>query len=165
MGPADARLLIVGLAPGAQGANRTGVPFCGDSSGDTLRKAMEKAGVVAAQVRITNALKCLPPGNKPLGQELATCRSWFSAEINDLISVGGGVILALGRVAHIAVVREFGARQADLVFAHGAEHELAEGITLVDSYHCSQYNTATRRLTPAMLIAVLRRARALAVHR
>ena len=162
VGPSDAQLLIVGLAPGAQGANRTGVPFCGDSSGDTLRDAMKQARVARARVRITNALKCLPPGNKPLGGELANCRGWFSAEVDDLNRAGGGVILALGRVAHIAVVREFRACQADFAFAHGAEHALADPITLIDSYHCSQYNTSTRRLTPEMLTEVLRRAHRLA---
>jgi uracil-DNA glycosylase family 4 len=147
----------VGLAPGAQGANRTGVPFFGDSSGDTLRTALCAVGLRERDVRITNALKCLPPENRPAGGELANCRSWFTREISDL-KRAGGVIFALGRVAHIAIVKEFGARQADFRFGHANVHMLPGNTTLVDSYHCSQYNTATRRLTPAMLERALRRA-------
>ena len=162
VGPVDARLVIVGLAPGAQGANRTGIPFCGDSSGDTLREAMRAAKIPAERVRITNVLKCLPPANRPTGAELQNCRSWLASELGDLERAGGGVVLALGRVAHTAVVRELGVRQADMPFVHGAAYRISATLRLLDSYHCSQYNTSTRRLTPAMLRRVLRRAARLA---
>ena len=161
-GPADARILIVGLAPGAQGANRTGVPFCGDSSGDTLREAMRATGLMPDRVRITNVVKCLPPGNRPTGDEVRNCASWFVRELRDLERTGGGVVVALGRVAHTAVVRELGARQVDMPFRHGAVYDAGSRGVLIDSYHCSQYNTSTRRLTPAMLRRVLRCAARLA---
>ncbi len=160
-GPTSARLLIVGLAPGALGANRTGIPFAGDSSGDTLHLALETVGLTG-NVRITNALKCLPPANRPTAIELANCRNFLQDDIATLMHQNGRkVIFALGRVAHGALVKTLSLRAADFAFAHGAVHEVEAGVFLVDSYHCSRLNTSTRRLTPAMLVDVLARAQGL----
>ena len=160
-GDPDARLLIVGLAPGMKGANRTGRPFTGDFAGDLLYATLIKFGfakgaylarpddgLVLTGARITNAVKCLPPQNKPIGAEINACRPFLKAEIEELENLAA--LLALGRIAHDSVVRTLGGRLKDHTFAHGACHELATGLTLFDSYHCSRYNTNTGRLTPAM---------------
>jgi len=158
-GAPDARLVIVGLAPGMHGANASGRPFTGDYAGILLYATLHAYGyasqpegtsrddgLVLIDCRITNAVKCLPPANKPLPAEIATCNAYLVA---DLASVpDGGAILALGRIAHEAAFKALGLRPAK--FAHGAVHELARGIALVDSYHCSRYNTNTGRLTEAM---------------
>lgn len=154
-------LLIVGLAPGMHGANRTGRPFTGDHAGillyDTLHRYGfgSQASAIAADdglmltgCRITNAVKCLPPENKPLPAEIRQCNGYLRAEIAGLDP--GTAILALGTVAHQAVLRALDLRVAGLPFAHGATHELPRGLRLFDSYHCSRYNTQTRRLTPEM---------------
>ncbi len=170
-GDGDPDLLIVGLAPGMHGANATGRPFTGDYAGillyDTLyrhgfsdRPVSESAddGLRLRGCRITNAVKCLPPQNKPLGEEVRTCNTYLMEELAALKA--GAVILALGTVAHQAVLRALGLRLKDYPFGHGREHPLAEGRLLVDSYHCSRYNTQTRRLTEAMfhdLFASIRR--------
>lgn len=171
-GATQARLLIVGLAPGMHGANRTGRPFTGDHAGILLYQtlydhgfASQATGIAAddglrlRDCRITNAVKCLPPANKPLPVEVAQCNNYLRAELASLPRAA--VVLALGRVAHTAVVRALALRAADFVFRHGAEHVLPDHGWLLDSYHCSRYNTQTRRLTPQMFSAVFARARAL----
>jgi uracil-DNA glycosylase family 4 len=146
-----ARLLIVGLAPGLRGANRTGRPFDGDRSGDLLRATLEAAGWPATLVHITNAVKCVPPANRPAGSEIASCARYLAAE---LATLSAPAVLALGRVAHDAILRAAGLRPTAYAFAHGAVHALGDGRILFDSYHCSHYNVATGRLTPAMFAGI-----------
>lgn len=170
-GDPAARLLIVGLAPGMHGANATGRPFTGDHAGILLYETLHHFGfanqptAVAADdglelsdCRITNAVKCLPPENRPATREVINCNPFLAAELATLPP--GGVILALGTLAHNAVLRALGLRIATHRFGHGAEHELGH-TTLVDSYHCSRYNTQTRRLTPDMFRDVFQRIRSL----
>jgi uracil-DNA glycosylase family 4 len=172
-GDADARLLIVGLAPGFHGANATGRPFTGDYAGILLYQTLHAFGWSTAPVsvaaddglrllgaRISNSVKCVPPGNKPLPAEIATCNRYLAAELDALAD--GTVLLALGAIAHGAVLRALGCRLSAHAFAHGAEHRLPRGLRMVDSYHCSRYNTNTRRLTPAMFHEAVGRATALA---
>ena len=172
-GEARPQLLIVGLAPGMHGANRTGRPFTGDYAGILLYESLHELGLASAPTsvdrsdglqlrgtRITNAVKCLPPDNKPLPVEIKTCNRYLVAELEELDSVRA--VLALGLVAHEAVLRALGLKRAAVKFAHGAEHELPGGRRLIDSYHCSRYNTQTRRLTADMFRTVLKRAAALA---
>lgn len=167
------RLLIVGLAPGYHGANRTGRPFTGDYAGILLYATLHRLGLathpesISADdplrlrgCRITNAVKCLPPANKPVGQEIRNCNSFLAAELDSLPD--GAAILALGRIAHDAVLRARGEKLSAWKFGHGAEHDLPGGLPLVDSYHCSRYNTQTRRLTDDMFEAVVRKAARLA---
>ena len=164
-GDLDARLLIVGLAPGLRGANRTGRPFTGDFAGDLLYATLRKFGFAAGtyharaddglrlvNCRITNAVRCVPPENKPTAAEAATCRRFLVAEIAALERLEE--ILALGVVAHAAVLRACGIKPSAAPFRHGARHPLPKGLTLADSYHCSRYNTNTGRLTEAMFEAV-----------
>ena len=171
-GDPTARLLIVGLAPGKHGANRTGRPFTGDHAGILLYQTLHQYGfgtrpeslraddgLRLTGCRITNAVKCLPPGNKPVGAEISTCTAYLANELATLPA--RSIVVALGGIAHRAVIRAGGLRQADFRFAHGAEHRLDERMLLLDSYHCSRYNTNTRRLTPAMFRAVFARAREL----
>ncbi len=171
-GDPRARLLVMGLAPGMHGANASGRPFTGDHAGILLYETLHRFGFsdrpesVATDdglrlhdCRITNAVKCLPPRNKPLGSEVNDCNGFLGAELTDLEA--GGVILALGTVAHRAVLKALGLRIAGYRFAHGAEFELPNGVVLLDSYHCSRYNTQTRRLTTEMFHAVFGRAREL----
>jgi uracil-DNA glycosylase family 4 len=172
-GDPDPRWLVVGLAPGMHGANRTGRPFTGDYAGVLLYETLHAAGAASRAVsesahdglelhgvRITNAVKCVPPENKPTPAEARACNGFLRAELGR--HRGLRVILALGRIAHDAVLDATGEPRAARRFAHGAEHRLADGRWLVDSYHCSRYNTQTRRLTPAMFQAVIARAVALA---
>ncbi len=160
-GDADPGLLIVGLAPGLHGANATGRPFTGDFAGILLYKTLYEYGfsnrdsavsrddgLRLRHCRITNAVKCLPPQNKPTGREIATCNAYLAGEIAALRD--GAVILALGTIAHQAVLRALGLKQKDYPFGHGAEHALPARRWLIDSYHCSRYNTQTGRLTEAM---------------
>ncbi len=169
-GPASARLLVVGLAPGVMGANRTGRPFTGDFAGDLLYPSMIAAGMAQGRydrrpddglrldrVRITNAVRCVPPENKPTTAEIATCNPFLAQEIAALGQLQA--ILALGLVAHKAVLRAFGLKQNHCPFKHGAQHRLPNGLLLADSYHCSRYNTNTGRLTEEMFSAVLDRLR------
>jgi len=171
-GDPEARLLIVGLAPGMHGANRSGRPFTGDFAGILLYQTLHKYGFAnQAQAlsrddglelrncRITNAVKCLPPGNKPESVEIRACNRYLKTELEVLPA--GALILALGGIAHKSVLQAFQLKQADYAFAHAAEHPLPNGFTLIDSYHCSRYNTQTRRLTPAMFDQVLARTREL----
>jgi len=160
------QLLIVGLAPGLRGANRTGRPFTGDFAGDLLYRTLLKAGLAEGsyaahpedglalrRVRITNAVRCVPPQNKPEPGEIAACRPFLAADLAAL--PGLNAILALGGIAHNAVLAAKGLRRADYPFAHGAMHALPDGTLLADSYHCSRLNTNTGRLTPAMFEAVI----------
>lgn len=169
-GDPQARLLVVGLAPGMHGANRTGRPFTGDYAGILLYATLHEFGFatqpesVAASdalrltdCRITNAVKCLPPENKPLPAEIRRCNDYLAGEL--AAAPGLRVILALGLVAHKAVLMASGLPQAALAFAHGARHVLPDGRVLFDSYHCSRYNTQTRRLTDAGFRDVFRQIR------
>jgi uracil-DNA glycosylase family 4 len=159
-GDPKARLLIVGLAPGMHGANRTGRPFTGDYAGILLYETLHRYGFsdrpesVSADdglrltgCRITNAVKCLPPENKPEPGEIRTCNRYLADELRSSPEVR--IILALGQIAHKAVLTAVGLKQSALPFGHGARHDLSDGRVLIDSYHCSRYNTQTRRLTAA----------------
>ena len=163
-GPADARLLIVGLAPGLQGANRTGRPFTGDFAGDLLYgtltelgfaqgsyEARPDDGMTLVDCRIANAVRCVPPQNKPLPAEINTCRAFLKAAIDEMPRLRA--IVVLGRVAHDATIKTLGIRAAAAPFGHGAQH-LAGSVRLFDSYHCSRYNTNTGVLTAEMFRAV-----------
>jgi len=168
-GPVDAALLIVGLAPGRTGANRTGRPFTGDAAGELLYATLLKLGFATGAyaaapgdgltlvgTRITNAVRCVPPENKPTPAEATACRGYLQATLAEMPRLR--VIVALGRIAHDAVLRAKGLRAAACPFAHGAIHAL-DGVTLADSFHCSRYNTNTGKLTPAMFEAVFAEAR------
>ncbi len=170
-GDEQARLLIVGLAPGLHGANRTGRPFTGDHAGIMLYQTLHKYGFSSrdqsksvddglelTDCRITNAVKCLPPQNKPVGAEINTCNDFLAAELDTLTK--DAVVLALGGIAHRAIVRARGLRQADYKFGHEALHDLGD-FRMLDSYHCSRYNTNTGRLTEDMFSAVFEKARTL----
>jgi uracil-DNA glycosylase family 4 len=159
-GPVDARLLIVGLAPGLRGANRTGRPFTGDYAGDllygTLRefgfargdyRARPDDGLELVDCRITNAVRCVPPENKPTPQEIKTCRDFLTATIEEMPRLTA--VLALGRIAHETFVVAQDVRRSLYPFTHGRAHPIGT-LTLFDSYHCSRYNTNTRVLTPQM---------------
>ncbi len=163
-GAPDARFLIVGLAPGMHGANRSGRPFTGDHAGILLYQMLHKYGFSTREhseavddglelidCRITNAVKCLPPDNKPVGAEINTCNRFLANELQTLPP--GSVVVALGGIAHRAIIKAMGLRQADYKFAHAALHELGQ-FRVLDSYHCSRYNTNTRRLTAAMFDAI-----------
>ncbi len=171
-GAADARLIVVGLAPGLHGANASGRPFTGDHAGILLYATLHAHGFASAacstaaddglrlfDCRITNAVKCVPPANKPEGAEIRRCNEFLGQELASMPR--GAVLIALGAIAHAAILRALGLRPASLAFGHGNEHVLADDRVLLDSYHCSRYNTQTRRLTPAMFDAVFARARAL----
>lgn len=160
-GAARSRLLIVGLAPGMHGANRTGRPFTGDHAGILLYDTLHRYGFASRPVsvsatdglrldncRITNAVKCLPPANRPLPDEVRRCNAYLAAEIHSMPD--GAVILALGLIAHDAVLMALGLKRSAHRFRHGARHALPRGLALYDSYHCSRYNTQTKRLTPDM---------------
>ncbi len=155
-GPETASILVVGLAPGMHGANKTGVPFIGDASGDMLHKVLDACGLTK-KVRITNVVKCLPVKNLPNGREVNNCSRYLEAELHVHANQDHAIALALGGVAHRAVIRTLGLRQKDFEFAHGAVHDLP-GFTMVDSYHCSRYNTQTGRLTEAMFMEVMEKA-------
>jgi uracil-DNA glycosylase family 4 len=159
------KLLVVGLAPGLKGANRTGRPFTGDGAGALLYPtliqfgwargdygATPDDGLELVGCRIANAVRCVPPENKPTGAEITTCRQFLKPEIDDLPD--GAAIVALGRIAHDSVLAATGRRQAGFKFGHGNRHALDRGVTLHDSFHCSRYNTSTGKLTPAMFAAV-----------
>ena len=169
-GGEDAKVLIVGLAPGLKGANRTGRPFTGDFAGDLLyrtlldfgfAKGVYKAdpadGLRLQDCMITNAVRCVPPLNKPTGSEAVTCRRFLAAQIAGLARLR--VIVALGRIAHDNTLAALDKRRAAYAFGHGAVHDLADGRLLIDSFHCSRYNTNTGKLTPAMFADVFAKAR------
>ncbi len=177
LGPLDAPLLIAGLAPGLHGANASGRPFTGDGAGPLLYGTLTELGLASRpqpvrisdppasiragdglqlhRCRISNAVKCLPPDNKPLPAEIRQCNAYLAAELRAMPALR--VIVALGKVAHDAVLLALGQKLSAARFAHGAEHAIA-GYTLIDSYHCSRYNQNTGRLTPAMFRAVFERA-------
>jgi uracil-DNA glycosylase family 4 len=161
----DPKLLVVGLAPGMHGANATGRPFTGDHAGILLYKALyqygfsnqESAvraddGLQLINCRISNAVKCLPPANKPTGEEINVCNQFLSTELETLSP--RTVILALGLVAHKSVIKALELKQKDYAFGHGNTASLANGQWLIDSYHCSRYNTQTRRLTEKMFFDI-----------
>jgi uracil-DNA glycosylase family 4 len=169
-GVTDAKLLIVGLAPGLHGANASGRPFTGDASGDMLFAALHKYGFASQassssgddnmrllDCRITNAVKCVPPQNRPQGDEIKRCNSYLRAEITSLRA--GAVILALGTIAHSSILKALGLQQSLTRFAHLAEYRLSDQYRLIDSYHCSRYNINTGRLTQAMFERVMQRIR------
>jgi len=171
LGDLAARLVIVGLAPGMHGANATGRPFTGDFAGILLYSTLHAYGYASSphsrtqhdpltlsDCRITNAVKCLPPQNKPTPAEAKTCNTYLAADLAHVPA--GGAILALGRIAHDATLKALGRAPSALAFGHGQRHLLDRGIALFDSYHCSRYNTNTRRLTPAMFHAVFDAVRA-----
>lgn len=172
-GDIDARLLIVGLAPGMRGANRTGRPFTGDFAGELLYSTLLKFGLAEGEYRadphdglelkgaiILNAVKCLPPENKPIPEEIATCRTYFEAALAALPNVR--VVVALGQIAHVAAARALGLPPSATRFGHGAENAVPDGRVLLSSYHCSRYNQNTGRLDPAMFESVFERALELA---
>jgi uracil-DNA glycosylase family 4 len=165
-GAADARLLIVGLAPGLRGANRTGRPFTGDFAGDLLYGTLLELGFAQGQYRasptdgltlkdcmITNAVRCVPPENKPTPAESQACRSFLASRLAALPRLAA--VLALGRIAHDNTLAALLLKKSLFPFAHGARHRVRAGVVLFDSFHCSRYNTNTGKLTPAMFRAVL----------
>lgn len=171
-GAKSPQLLIVGLAPGMHGANRTGRPFTGDHAGILLYETLHRYGfsnqptsedatdgLQLIACRITNAVKCLPPENKPDKSEIKICNNYLKTELNELDK--NTVVLALGLIAHQAVLLAQGLKLSAYAFGHAAEHQLPSGLTLIDSYHCSRYNTQTRRLTPDMFHTVFARIRSL----
>lgn len=168
-GPLTAELLVVGLAPGLKGANRSGRPFTGDDAGDLLYPTLLTFGLATgtygARVddglrltgcRITNAVRCAPPQNKVIGAEITACNAFLSDEIKAMPNLKA--LVALGLVAHNAVLKAFGYKLSAFKFAHSAQHDLGNGLVLTDSYHCSRYNTNTGRLTEAMFHDVFRAA-------
>ncbi|HZW24008.1 MAG TPA: uracil-DNA glycosylase [Gallionella sp.] len=169
-GAPGSRFLIVGLAPGMHGANRTGRPFTGDYAGNLLYGTLHKYGFATSPdpldaeknanrelslrgCRITNAVRCLPPQNKPEPSEVRACNGYLAGELAALPD--GAAVMALGLIAHQAVLTALGQRKSAHVFGHGARHELPGGLTLFDSYHCSRYNTQTKRLTQKMFEQVV----------
>ena len=169
-GEQESRFLIVGLAPGMHGANRTGRPFTGDFAGKLLYESLHKYGFASSDqpldqagnanpamslsgCRITNAVRCLPPQNKPEPCEIRTCNGYLAEELALLPQ--GAAILALGAIAHQAVLMALQLKKSSFAFGHGARHALPGGLILFDSYHCSRYNTQTKRLTTAMFEGVI----------
>ena len=175
-GDTTAKLLIVGLAPGMHGANRTGRPFTGDYAGVLLYKTLHQYGFATCPesisvtdnlqligCRITNAVKCLPPDNKPIPEEIKRCNRYLATELDQFVHNGGTAVLALGTIAHQAVLMGVQLKAKDYPFSHGAVHQLnqnsqiGKGLRLYDSYHCSRYNTQTKRLTSEMFEQVFTR--------
>jgi uracil-DNA glycosylase family 4 len=165
-GPDDARLLIVGLAPGLKGANRTGRPFTGDFAGELLYATLMQHGFARGNYQaraddglelvdcmITNAVRCVPPQNKPTPGEIAACRPFLAGRLGALPRLAA--ILALGRIAHDSTLAALAVRRRDFPFSHGARHEVSPHLALFDSFHCSRYNTNTGKLTPEMFRAVI----------
>jgi len=171
-GDPNARLLVVGLAPGMHGANKTGRPFTGDHAGILLYQTLFEQGFSSVGVsksstdnlelkncRITNAVRCLPPKNKPIGEEIKNCNGYLLEELEELPSQS--VVVSLGSVAHSSVLKALKLKQSGFPFAHAACHKLTPDLMMIDSYHCSRYNTQTRRLTADMFSAVFLKARKL----
>ena len=166
-GGVEAALLIVGLAPGLKGANQTGRPFTGDYAGDTLFDTLLKTGFASGSYDkiatdsltlrdacITNAVRCVPPQNKPTTEEILTCRPFLVNQIALMQSKNLRVLLSLGKISHDTVLKTFGLKLSAYPFAHKAVHKLPNGLTLVDSYHCSRYNVNTKRLTEEMFLEI-----------
>lgn len=171
-GDPKARLVIVGLAPGFHGANASGRPFTGDHAGLMLYRTLHRFGFASRpeslskhdgleliDCRITNSVKCVPPENKPTPMEIRTCNRYLAAELAR--TPKEAVVLALGSIAHSATLRALGLKPTEYAFGHGAQHALPSGHTLLDSYHCSRYNTQTRRLTDDMFVEIFDRAKRL----
>lgn len=165
-GPLDARFLVVGMAPGVKGANRTGRPFTGDHAGILLYETLIRFGfahghyraepddgVTLADCRIVNAVRCVPPANLPEPREVTTCNRFLTAELRAMPALK--IVLSLGVLSHAAVLKACGIPPARVRFRHGAVHELSDGLLLADSYHVSRYNTSTRKLTPEMFETVV----------
>jgi uracil-DNA glycosylase family 4 len=174
-GDTQARLVVVGLAPGMHGANATGRPFTGDHAGLLLYRTLHQFGFASraesqsrhdglqlSDCRITNAVKCVPPQNKPTPLEIKTCNRYLASELERIRQAK--VLVALGSIAHQAVLRALQLKSGEYKFAHGAEYALPSGLVLLDSYHCSRYNTNTRRLTEQMFLDIFGRARQLLQH-
>jgi uracil-DNA glycosylase family 4 len=172
-GPLDAPIMVIGLAPGMRGANRTGRPFTGDFAGDLLYQMLDEFslstgkydrraddGVELNAIRIVNAVRCVPPQNKPTGAEINTCRQFLIEDIAAMKEIR--VIITLGRIGHTSALKALGLREADYPFGHAREHDLPGGLRLIASYHCSRYNTQTGRLTTEMFRDVFRKATAAA---
>jgi uracil-DNA glycosylase family 4 len=170
-GPEDARLLIVGLAPGLKGANRTGRPFLGDYAGELLYRTLLKVGLARGEhdvaspetlelidCMISNTVRCVPPANKPIGSEIANCRQFLIGRMQALPKLQS--LLAIGRVAHEGILDALKVKRSAFPFAHGARHDLPSGLELFDSYHCSRQNTNTGRLTNPMFESVVKEAAA-----
>lgn len=170
-GPCSARLAVVGLAPGLKGANRTGRPFTGDYAGDLLYETLiafdfahgtyradPDDGLRLRDCMITNAVRCVPPENKPTPAEIGKCRPFLEATLAAMPNLRA--ILALGRIAHESTLRALGKKLAEHPFGHGAQHRVRPGLVLFDSFHCSRYNTNTGRLTPEMFRSVFASIRA-----
>jgi len=168
---ADPKLIVIGLAPGMHGANRTGRPFTGDWAGDLLYAALDKYGfstgeydkraddgVVLQQAVITNVVRCLPPQNKPNASEINTCRDLYHKSQLEALP-DAKVLLCLGKISHDSTVRALGLRLATHKFGHGTEYMDPQGRTILSSYHCSRYNTNTKRLTEDMFYKIFERAR------
>ncbi len=173
-GASDGRLLIVGLAPGLHGANRTGRPFTGDYAGDLLYATLQKHGLAQGDYlksiddgltlhgcAITNAVRCVPPQNKPLPAEIKTCRQFLTAQIAAMTHLRA--IFALGKIAHDSVCDTLGAKKSKHPFKHGGAYQIGD-VALVSSYHCSRYNTNTGVLTEAMFDTVVKQAKMAAMH-
>ncbi|HXK55234.1 MAG TPA: uracil-DNA glycosylase [Gammaproteobacteria bacterium] len=171
-GDANARVLVLGLAPGMHGANASGRPFTGDFAGIILYRTLHQFGFSSSpeslsvndglelsDCRISNAVKCLPPQNRPLTSEIAACNGFLRHELNQLPP--SAIVVALGTIAHNAVLRALGLKLSGYRFGHGRVHALREDLQMIDSYHCSRYNTQTKRLTPEMFQQIFRRVRAL----
>ncbi|MEQ8559702.1 MAG: uracil-DNA glycosylase [Henriciella sp.] len=169
-GDETAKLLVIGLAPGVTGANKTGRPFTGDWAGDLLYATLQKFGFSEGtyqghpddglrlkRAMITNAVRCVPPANKPVGAEINECRPFLVSRIKALPRLK--VLLCLGKIAHDSTVRGLGLKLKDHPFGHGSEYTVQDGLTLLSSYHCSRYNTNTGRLTPEMFETVFARAK------
>ena len=172
-GDPHSKLIIVGLAPGLHGANRTGRPFTGDYAGDLLYATLLKFGLARGAYAqhaedglelvgcaITNAVRCVPPENKPIPEEIRTCNAFLRTTLSHLEQAQA--LLALGRIAHDAVLRAGDLKPSGFLFGHGNEHNLPNGLALIDSYHCSRYNTNTGKLTTEMIESVVARAKELA---
>ena len=170
-GVPDAGLLVIGLAPGLHGANQTGRPFTGDWAGDLLYKAMETYGfandrygkhaddgLVLFNAKITNAVRCVPPQNKPVGLEIRTCRQFLKAELGR--KTPAQVLITLGKISHDSTIRALGLRLAEYPFGHHKIYDLPNGQRLISSYHCSRYNTNTKGLTEEMLFEIFASAKA-----
>ena len=168
-GPLTAPILLVGLAPGLKGANRTGRPFTGDFAGDLLFATLDRFGlstgtydarpdddVELTGIRIVNSVRCVPPANKPTGGEINTCRPFLAQDIAAMPQLKA--VITLGRIAHSSALKALGLKERDYPFGHAAEYAITGGRTLIASYHCSKYNTQTRRLTPDMFHRVFERA-------
>ena len=172
-GPVSAPIMLVGLAPGMRGANRTGRPFTGDFAGDLLFQMLDEFGLSSGtyqarpddgvelhHIRIVNAVRCVPPQNKPVGAEINTCRQFLTQDIHAMPDLK--VMITLGRIGHLSALKALGLREKDYPFSHGGQHQLPSGIQLISSYHCSRYNTQTGRLTTAMFRDVFEKATAAA---